>query len=65
MCVCVCVYVIKPVNQRAVDIGVAKLENCLINIYVWMSQNELKLNAANTEFLVLGAPQIRAKTFQS
>ena len=42
---------IKPVNQRAVDIGVAKLENCLTGIYIWMSQNKLKLNADNAEVL--------------
>ena len=32
----------KPINQRAVDIGVAKLENCLADVYIWMSQNKLK-----------------------
>ena len=36
---------IKPINQRVVDEGVAKLENCLTDIYTWMSQNKLKLNA--------------------
>ena len=36
---------IKPIIQRVVDIGVAKLKNCLIDIYTWMSQNTLKLNA--------------------
>ena len=35
---------IKPINQRVGDIGVAKLENCLTDIYTWMSQNKLKLN---------------------
>ena len=49
---------IKPVNQRAVDIGVAKLENCLIDIFIWMSQNKLKLNAYKTEVLVIGIPQV-------
>ena len=33
---------IKPINHCVVDIGVAKLENCLTNIYTWMSQ--LKIN---------------------
>ena len=39
---------IKPINQRVVDEGVAKLENCLTDIYTWMSQNKLKLNADKT-----------------
>ena len=52
---------IKPINQRVVDGGVAKLENCLTDIYTWMSQNKLKLNADKTEVLVMGTPQMRAK----
>ena len=36
---------IKPINQRVVDEGVVKLENCLTDIYTWMPQNKLKLNA--------------------
>ena len=47
---------IKPINQRVVDEGVAKLENCLTDIYTWMSQNKLKLNADKTEVLVMGTP---------
>ena len=43
------------------DEGVAKLENCLTDIYTWMSQNKLKLNADKTEVLVMGTPQMRAK----
>ena len=39
---------IKPINQRVVDEGVAKFENYLTDIYTWMSQNELKLNADKT-----------------
>ena len=52
---------IRPTSQRAVDIGVAKLERCLTDIYTWMSQNKLKLNADKTEVLVLGTPHQRAK----
>ena len=52
---------IKPINQRVVDEGVAKLENCLTDIYTWMSKNKLKLNADKTEVLVMGTPQMRAK----
>ena len=52
---------IKPINQSVVDEGVAKLENCLTDIYTWMSQNKLKLNADKTEVLVMGTPQMRAK----
>ena len=52
---------IKPINQRVVDEGVAKLKNCLTDIYTWMSQNKLKLNADKTEVLVMGTPQMRAK----
>ena len=52
---------IKPINQRVVDEGVAKLENCLTDIYTWMPQNKLKLNADKTEVLVMGTPQMRAK----
>jgi exonuclease III len=52
---------IRPISQRAVDIGVAKLEACLTDIYTWMSQNKLKLNADKTEVLVLATPQQRAK----
>ena len=52
---------IKPINQRVVDEGVAKLENCLTDIYTWMSQNKLKLNADKTEVLVMGTPKMRAK----
>ena len=52
---------IKPINQRVVDEGVAKLENCLTDIYTWMSQNKLKLNADKTDVLVMGTPQMRAK----
>ena len=54
---------IKPtsINHRVVYDGVAKLENCLTDIYTWMSQNELKLNADKTESLVMGTPQMRAK----
>ena len=44
---------IKPITQQAVDIGVARLEGCLTDIYTWMSQNKLKLNADKTEVLVL------------
>ena len=36
-------------------------ENCLTDIYTWMSQNKLKLNADKTEVLVMGTPQMRAK----
>ena len=50
----------KPINQRVVDIGVAKLENCLTDIYTWMSQNKLKLYADKTEVLVMGTQQMRA-----
>ena len=50
---------IKPITQQAVDIGVARLEGCLTDIYTWMSQ--LKLNADKTEVLVLGTPKHRAK----
>ena len=52
---------IKPITQQAVDIGVARLEGCLTDIYSWMSQNKLKLNADKTEVLVLGTPRQRAK----
>ena len=52
---------IKPTNQRVVDIWVAKLENCLTDIYTWTSQNKLKLNADKSEVLVMGTPQMRAK----
>ena len=52
---------IKPIDQRVVDIGVAKLENCLTDIYTWMSQNKLELNADKTEVLVMGTPQMQAK----
>ena len=38
------------------------LENCLTDIYTWMSQNKLKLNADKTEVLVMGTPQMRAKS---
>ena len=48
---------IKPTSQRAVDIGVEKLECCLTDIYTWMSQNKLKLNADKTEV----TPHQRAK----
>ena len=41
--------------------GVAKLEICLTDIYTWMSQNKLKLNADKTEVLVMGTPQMWAK----
>ena len=54
---------IKPINQRVVDIGVAKLENCLTDIYTWMSQNKLNLDADKTEVLVIGTPQMRAKNY--
>ena len=47
---------IKPITQQAVDIGVPRLEDCLTDIYTWMSQNKLKLNADKTEVLVLGTP---------
>ena len=43
------------------DIGVARLEGCHTDIYTWMSQNKLKLNADKTEVLVLGTPKQRAK----
>ena len=52
---------IKPITQQAVDIGVARLEGCLTDIYTWMSQNKLKLNVDKTEVLVLGTPKQRAK----
>ena len=52
---------IKPITQQAVDLGVARLEGCLTDIYSWMSQNKLKLNADKTEVLVLGTPTQRAK----
>ena len=51
------------INQRVVDEGVANLENCLTNIYTWMSQNKLKLNADKTEVLVMGTPQVRKFPF--
>ena len=52
---------IKPIAQQAVDKGVARLEGCLTDIYTWMSQNKLKLNADKTEVLVLGTPKQQAK----
>ena len=51
----------KPITQQAVDIGVARLEGCLTDIYTWMSQNKLKLNADKTEVFVLGTPKQQAK----
>ena len=51
----------KPINQLVVDIGVAKLENCLTDIYTWISQNKLKLNAEQTDVLVMGTPKMWAK----
>ena len=56
---------IKPINQRVVDEGVAKLENCLTDIYTWMSQNKLKLNADKTEVLVMGTPTDAGKNLHS
>ena len=52
---------IKPFIQRVVNKGVAKLENCLTDIYTRMSQNKLKLNADKTEVLVMGTPQMWAR----
>ena len=52
---------LKPITQQAVDIGVPRLEGCLTDIYTWMSQNKLKLNADKTEVLVLDTPKQRAK----
>ena len=52
---------IKPINQRVVNESVAKLEICLTDIYTWMSQNKLKLNADKTEVLVMGTPQMWVK----
>ena len=52
---------IKPITQQAVDIVVARLEGCLTDIYTWMSQNKLKLNADKTEVEVLGTPKQRTK----
>ena len=47
----------KPINQRVIDIGVAKfttsIHECL--------KIKLKLNADKTEVLVMGTPQMRAK----
>ena len=40
---------IKPTNNRVVDIGVARLEDCLTDIYTWMPQNKLRLKADKTE----------------
>ena len=54
---------IKPITQHAVDIGVARLEGCLTDIYTWMSQNKLELNADKTEVVVLGTPKQRAKIY--
>ena len=48
---------IKPITQQ----GVARLEGCLTDIYTWMSQNKLKLNADKTEVLVLCTPKQQAK----
>ena len=56
-----CPRTIKPINQRVVDEGVAKLENLLTDIYTWMSQNKLKLKADKTGVLVMGTPRMRAK----
>ena len=47
---------IKPITQQ----GVARLEGCLTDIYTWMSQNKLKLNADKTEVLVLCTPKQQA-----
>ena len=38
-----------------------KLENCLADIYTWMSQNKLKFNAEKKEVLSMGTPQMQAK----
>ena len=46
---------IKPIPQQAVDIEVARLEGCLTDIYTWMSQNKLKLNADKTQNRSLSA----------
>ena len=51
--------VIIPITQHTVDIGVARLEGCLTDIYTWMSQNKLKLNA--DKVLVLVTPKQQAK----
>ena len=57
---------IKPINQRVVNIGVEKLENCITDIYTWMSQNKLKLNADNTEVLLeLLVKQANTRTLRS
>ena len=58
ICRCTQLYLsIKPITQQ----GVARLEGCLTDIYTWMSQNKLKLNADKTEVLVLCTPKQQAK----
>ena len=37
------------------------MENCLIDIFTWISQNRLKLNADKTKVLVIGTSQMQAK----
>ena len=48
---------IQLITQQVVD----RREGCLTDIFTWMSQNKLKLNADKTEVLVLGTPKQRAK----
>ena len=49
------------IRKHGLEVGLAKLENCLTNIYTWIAQNKLKLNADKIDVLAMGTPQMLPK----
>ncbi|XP_072050137.1 uncharacterized protein [Amphiura filiformis] len=43
-----------PTSSSGVNLAVSKLEQCVNDINIWMSENYLKLNADKTEVIMLG-----------
>ena len=51
------VYISFSTNDRAEQISVRNMEDCIRDIRFWMLNNDLKLNDDKTEFLIIGTSQ--------
>ena len=51
----------KADNRKAEQTTISTLQNCLMNVKIWMDENRLKMNDGKTEFIMFGATKQLAK----
>ena len=51
----------KADDRKAEQTTISTLQNCLMNIKIWMDENRLQMNDGKTEFIMCGAKKQLAK----